>query len=234
MNTPDDASSAGDPAAFVAKWRGAWPEWSLVEGFLPVAQRPLIEAWQALQFEWQEAAWRGEEARPGEAKLRWWVEELDGWSKGLRRHPLGALLQKQPAPWREVALALPSLAATHERPIDADAAWASLEPIARAVVAVDEALLQHRSDAHVVAATWLHARLARHPDSAVPQSLGTGDAGIRAWSHALRAGWPRASGLAPSRGIEAALAASRLKRGDASAALPPLAALWAGWRGARG
>ena len=48
MNTPVDASPAGDPAAFVAKWRGAWPEWSLVEGFLPAVPRPLIEARQGL------------------------------------------------------------------------------------------------------------------------------------------------------------------------------------------
>ena len=65
MSLPMDASVAGDPAAFVAKWRGAWPEWSLVEGFIPIAQRPVVDAWQALQFEWQEAAWRGDDARPG-------------------------------------------------------------------------------------------------------------------------------------------------------------------------
>lgn len=230
-----DAPTAGDAGDFVAKWRGAWPEWALVEGFLPAAQRPCIDAWQALQFEWQEAAWRGD-PRPGDLKLQWWMEELDGWAQGRRRHPLGSVLMKQAVPWRALATALPSLSSTRGRPRDVREAWASLEPVATEIAGVESALFGGASEPAAVTAAWLHARLARHPDDAVPQDLAPvpGADPADGWRRALLSDWPRLRGLTPSRGMVLALARARLARGAAAKPLPPLSALWAGWRGARG
>jgi hypothetical protein len=231
----DPVADGADAGAFVAKWRGAWPEWSLVEGFLPAAHRPLVDAWQALQFEWQEATWGGADARPGEAKLAWWAEELAGWSSGRRRHPLGALLLRQQAPWRDIAAALPSLLPLRVRPATSAAAWASLQPVASAVASAEAALFTGRADAHAVAACWLHARLARHPTHAAPLDLAPhGDTPAHSrWIDVLLSGWPEPRGVTRSRGIALALAHRRLKRGDAAAPLPPWSALWTGWRAAR-
>jgi hypothetical protein len=232
----DPVADGADIAAFVAKWRGAWPEWAVAEVFLPPVRRELVDAWQALQFEWQEAAWGGAEARPGEAKLAWWSEELDGWAKGRRRHPLGAVLLRQAAPWRDLAVVLQTLNATRERPADGAAAWRSLEQVAGAVAQVESALFDGTSDLHAVAACWLHARLARHPGDAVPREFeptDTADARQR-WASALLADAPSSRGLVAERGIALALARRRFARGDASSPLPPWSALWAGWRGARG
>ena len=222
--------------AFVAKWRGAWPEWSLVEGFLPAARRPLVDAWQAAQFEWQEASWGGADARPGEAKLAWWTEELVGWANARRRHPLGAVLLRHPAPWHAVASALPSLLSLRERPATATSAWSSLQPLAAAIASVDAVLFDGDGDGAAVAACWLHARLARHPANAVPLDVPGTDAPAlqRGWATALLADWPAPRRIAAPRGIALALARRRLASGDAAAPLSPWSALWAGWRGARG
>ncbi|WP_133498466.1 phytoene/squalene synthase family protein [Cognatilysobacter terrigena] len=228
-----DPHPADDAAAFVAKWRGAWPEWSLVECFLPASQRDIVDAWQALQFEWQEAAWRGDDARPGEAKLRWWMDELIGWSKGIRRHPLGAVLQKQPVEWQTIATALPALAAARFRPRDASGAREQLLPLASALASA-EAVLVGASNAEAIVATWLHARLARHPGDAVPTEFASQDAADAHWTRALLAQWPVARALTPSRGIALSLARARLASGRPGAPLSPWSALWAGWRGARG
>jgi len=82
----------------------------------------------------------------------------------------------------------------------------------------------------------MHARLARHPDTAVALDITEHDAvaARRRAGAALLDAWPRARGIAGARGIALALARTRLARGDAATPLPPLAALWAGWRGARG
>lgn len=220
----------GDDAAFVAKWRGAWPEWALVERFVPAAERELAQAWQACQFELQEAAWGGADARPGEAKLGWWVEEFAGWSQGRRRHPLGARLQRRATSWARLATALPTLAASRGRPTDAEQARAQVAPVADAVAALEAELFGVRADPAAVAAAWLHARLARHPGHAVPLAV----ASAHAWAGDLARCWPDTRGLAPSRRIELALARARLAHGDASAPRGPIAALWAGWRAARG
>ncbi|TZF91112.1 phytoene/squalene synthase family protein [Cognatilysobacter lacus] len=226
--------AGADVAAFVAKWRGAWPEWALAEIFLPAAQRPLVDAWRALQYEWQEAAWGGTDALPGQAKLQWWIEELDGWSQGRRRHPLGALLQRQPAPWRELALSLPSLAASRNPPQSVDDAWQALAPVSAAVAQVDAALFAAPGDPRAVAACWLQARLARHADAAVPLDLQVDMPRARGnWARILLSAWPSPHGIAAARAIELALARGRLSRGDASKPLSPWTALWTGWRAAR-
>lgn len=229
MSGASQSSPAEEAAAFVAKWRGAWPEWALVEGFMPAAERAVAPAWQALQFELQEAAWGGADARPGEFKLAWWSEELAGWAAGRRRHPLGATLQRWPAPWTALAAALPALAASRAQPVDAAQAWEQMSAPAEAIAAVEAALLGS-GDARAVAAAWLHARLARHPDQAVP----AGQASPAHWAVTLAAAWPSPRGLPATRRIELALARARLAAGDASTPRGPLAALWAAWRAARG
>ena len=89
-------------------WREHWPEWSVAEAFVPEEQREVASAWFALRHELTEATWAGGPA-PGEAKLAWWREELQGWAKGARRHPLGSVLQKQPVPWILLADSIPAL-----------------------------------------------------------------------------------------------------------------------------
>jgi hypothetical protein len=230
----DPVADGADAAAFLAKWRGAWPEWSLVEGFLPTAQRPVADAWQAVQFEWQEATWAGADARPGEAKLAWWAEELDGWAQGRRRHPLGAVLLPRPAPWRDIAGVRPGRAALRARPDTAAAAWDALEGPTNGIASVEAALFDGAAAPRAIAACWLHARLARHPTDAVPRALGSpDDATLRRWIDALLADWPVQGNLVPPGSIALALARRRLARGDAAAPLSPWSAMWTGWRAAR-
>ena len=107
------SEAASEAASFVEKWRARWPEWGIARVFVRVDQRELAEHWFALLQEWTDAASTAE-AAPGLAKLAWWQEELRGWAKGARRHPLGVALQKAPVDWRAVADALPVLARREE------------------------------------------------------------------------------------------------------------------------
>ena len=101
------------------KWRGRWPEWRIAQVFVPEAQRATAEVWFALLQEWTDAAWTGADPTPGFAKLAWWQEELRGWARGLRRHPLGRDLHRRPVPWDALADALPALQAARD-PLAAD------------------------------------------------------------------------------------------------------------------
>lgn len=102
------SEARAEAASFIDKWRVRWPEWGIAQVFVPTTQRAVAEAWFALLQEWVEAA-STEESVPGLAKLAWWQDELRGWSKGARRHPLGGCLQKQKADWNALADALPGL-----------------------------------------------------------------------------------------------------------------------------
>ena len=110
----DRVSSTAGPANFIGKWRARWPEWTIASAFLPAPGRELAFAWFALLQELTDAAWGGEEATPGLAKLAWWNEELQGWAKGARRHPLGELLQSQPVDWLAIAASLRELQASRD------------------------------------------------------------------------------------------------------------------------
>src|SRR5688572_15525503 len=109
---------------FTDKWRARWPEWSVAEVFVPGDQRETVLAWMSLLQELTDAAWGGSDPRPGEAKLGWWLEELQGWSRGIRRHPLGQVVQKLPVPWPRLAGSLPQLRDSRERPVDRQEAYA--------------------------------------------------------------------------------------------------------------
>ncbi|MDQ3206034.1 MAG: phytoene/squalene synthase family protein [Pseudomonadota bacterium] len=255
-------SGAGSEAealeGFIAKWRARWPEWSVAEVFVPREQRETARAWASLLHELTLAAWGGVEARPGELKLAWWQEELVGWSKGARRHPLGLVLQRRQAPWARLAVGLPALQASRERPGDTGEAFVDIAPFCDGVVAVEgvlfapaDALLestrrgagaetaQHEQAVALVTATLLHSRFLYDSDSLVPlqvlaRSGSPSHAARAAWARELLQCWPIEGSPGPRvRRIWAALARARLERPDPAAPLPPLAALRAAWRVAR-
>lgn len=242
---PDDPEAL---EAFIGKWRARWPEWSVAEVFVPPAQRPVALAWATLQQELTDAAWGGSDARPGEAKLLWWQEELQGWALGRRRHPLGASLQRLPAPWSGLAAALPSLRDSRERPTDAAEAVSQLIPLATAAVAIEQALFAgmqaDASAVRLVVATWLQTRLARDGAAAVPINalalIGKDNGGNHldkdaeaGWRDELLREWPPAGRATRPRRLWAAMARTRLARGDAGQPLAAWIALWVAWRGAR-
>jgi hypothetical protein len=222
--------------SFIDKWRARWPEWSVAEVFVRRELREPALAWMALVQELTDAAWGGGDPRPGEAKLGWWLEELQGWARGARRHPLGAVLQKFPVAWTQRAAALPSLRDSRERPVDIDDARAQVRVFAGALAAIEEGMFGgSRSEAHAVIATnLLHLRLAHHPGDAAPLQVlaQAGEDGmIAAWSHQL-AGHSVGGATRPRR-VLAGLAQARLRRGDAVQPLPAASALWVAWRAAR-
>ncbi|WP_234446483.1 phytoene/squalene synthase family protein [Luteimonas sp. MC1750] len=215
-------------ASFVAKWRARWPEWELGMVFVPAAQRPLVEAWFTLLQELTDAAWGGADPTPGLAKLAWWQEELGGWSKGARRHPLGALLQPRSAvPWLALGRALPDLRALRGR--DADAAAephgagdvVAGEAFAAAMADCEAALFDGRADADARAVVLRGLLDERSLVQATPmEAIDVADRNAR-----------RARPGTRPRGIASAFTSAR--RRGAGAALPPVRALLAAWRGAR-
>ncbi|MGN6151660.1 MAG: phytoene/squalene synthase family protein [Lysobacteraceae bacterium] len=219
---------------FLDKWRGRWPEWRIARTFVPEAQHADAEAWFALLQEWTDAAWTGADPTPGSAKLAWWQEELRGWAKGVRRHPLGRTLHKRPAPWAALADALPALEAVRDTlavDMRAETASARLRPLAVAIARSEAALL---GDAALSAADDASADvfplLAAH--ALWPRESAAGAA--RAWARTAPA--PARTGTRPRRVLDA-LAHARLARlGAAGAGVPlsPVRALWTGWRAARG
>ncbi len=218
---------------FTDKWLAQWPEWAVAEVFVPANRRELARAWFSLRDELSEAAWGGEDPRPGEAKLGWWMEELDGWSRGARRHPLGLALQPLAAPWTNLASCLPALRASRERPRDLDTALFSLEPYAEALAGVAQRLFDARTPAPArsVVVSLLAERLLRHPEHATP----SGDIDGRGWASKLLQQWPApGEGTLPGR-IHAAVVRGRLQRFAVgkSPVLPRLSALAMTWRAAR-
>lgn len=210
IGSDDHAQSAPDntaaPDTYIDKWLARWPEWAVAQVFVPQAQRRTLLAWAALQQELTDAAWGGQDARPGAAKLGWWQEELQGWSRGLRRHPLGSVLQGQTGDWQMLANALPALRESRERPADAAEALAQIEVVARAFAGIDAALeaalarnapcaAHGLNGARLVRHQLLHARLLASGEAAVPlQELaraGQGNA-VRMWAR-------RVPALSPAR-----------------------------------
>ncbi|MGH8086379.1 MAG: phytoene/squalene synthase family protein [Lysobacter sp.] len=243
----DPGDDAGDDALsnFIDKWRARWPEWRVAEAFVPAAQRQAALAWAALQQELTDAAWGGSDPRPGEAKLGWWQEELAGWSRGARRHPLGRVLQRQPAPWSMLAASLPSLAASRERPGNVDEAFAALAPFARAAARVDAGLFAGAvvdataddGEARPVAAALLLSRLAQDDGNGVPLAVlaRAGDVDPRPiWAHQLRERWPRQRPATRPRRLWTALARARLEQSNPAQPRSSWKTLPIAWRAARG
>lgn len=138
MNVPTN-QTATDADSFAEKWRSCWPEWGIARVFVPASQREVAEHWFALLQEWGDAASTAEPA-PGLAKLAWWQEELRGWAKGARRHPLAASLQKCAVDWQAVASTLPALAAREQ--VDADA----MKNLARVLSDAEQSLFAEARD----------------------------------------------------------------------------------------
>lgn len=129
-------ATVDEAASFVDKFRARWPEWGIARSFVPAHQRDTAEHWFALLQEWTDAAATAEPA-PGLAKLAWWQEELHGWAKGARRHPLGSVLQSGRADWHALAEALPGLM-RREAGFDP----AAIDRFARALDAAERVLFQ--------------------------------------------------------------------------------------------
>lgn len=160
-------------SSFIDKWRARWPEWRIAEVFIPRHERERVLAWFALGQELTDAAWGGSDPLPGQAKLAWWAEELDGWAQGRRRHPLGWALQQQPVPWSVLAESLPSLRASREHLGNTEQAIVALEPFAQAVAAILVGLHDRASQpsARDICTGLLAERLLVHGDTAVPAHL---------------------------------------------------------------
>ena len=231
--------------SFLDKWRARWPEWAVAQVFVPAPRRGNLVAFSSLVQELTDAAWGGSDRRPGEAKLGWWMEELQGWTRGARRHPLGQVLQRQPAPWLDLAKALPGLLESRERPLDAAQAQVQLEEVAKAVAAIDAVLYPAgAAPADVVTETavqaaltsLLHQRLAHHAGDALPlQFLAHGEVGAATvWARELASRRLPGSEVPRPRRLLAGLALARLRRGDAARPLSAPSALLAAWRAARG
>lgn len=221
-----------DPAAldeFLGKWRARWPEWAIAEAFLPAGQRPLARAWLALRGELAEAAWGGDDPRPGAAKLGWWEEELRGWSRGARRHPLGQALHKQPVDWAALAAALPALRLRRVPEQDRATTLAGLAPLAQTLAALTARLFDAvpASASEAMADALLAEWVLRLPQRGVP-AAGTDIPSLLAVPP-LRAG-------ARVERIHAGLVRARLRRvvRGRPGPLPAPVALLAAWRAARG
>ncbi len=212
--------------SFLAKWRAQWPEWAVAEVFVPAAQRRHAQAWLALRGELTEAAWGGNDPTPGAAKLGWWEEELAGWARGARRHPLGLALQKLPLDWLLLAAGIPALRASRSPEGDHAASLHGLEPFARAQAVLSAQLFDVAAPASTQAmAEALLAEWVLHlPVRGVP-AAGTDIPSLLALPPLRDA--PRVER------IQAALVRGRLGRGG-KGPVPAPAALLAAWRAARG
>lgn len=237
-------SDAEALAGFIDKWRERWPEWRVAEVFVPAQVRTNTLAWFALQQELVEAAWGGNDPRPGEAKLAWWAEELHGWSRGRRRHPLGVVLQRLPAPWQHLAAAIPSLIASRDASGSEELAFAVLAPVAEAMAQIEATVFDAASSAEGNSSLLVAMQLQLQSDASVPLDLrarigaaGEG-AAARAWADQSLRGWPASrAGARPWR-LRQALLRERLRRfasgGERIQPVPALAALGIAWRAARG
>jgi len=236
-------SQAEALVGFVAKWRARWPEWNIAQVFMPAAQRETADAWFALLQELTDAAWGGSDPTPGLAKLAWWLEELRGWSKGARRHPLGDALQRLPAPWTALAASLMALQQSRERPENAETAIAAMGPFVESVAECELALFGTSPETSVDAMATIESslfgqRLLADPDAAVPLDISGAAAdpsvSAHAWAERLLTNW-RQVATRPRR-LQAAFVRARLVHFAATGRHEPLApwrALLVAWQAAR-
>lgn len=126
--------------ATLADWRTHWPEWQIAGNFITAESNEISMAWFNLLGELARAAWGGNDPTPGLAKLGWWQEELRGWARGIRRHPLGLALQKQPANWAAFADTLGTLRDRALIDAEPQAAITALQPFLAAIRDVERGL----------------------------------------------------------------------------------------------
>jgi hypothetical protein len=108
---------SGAAASYIAKWQRAHPEMLLLAPFCAPAQRPLLQAWGALQYEFTVAMFETSDTRVARTKLAWWGDDLAAGASGSQ-HPLARLLLAQPgaaavapAQWRQLGMAAVDLSA---------------------------------------------------------------------------------------------------------------------------
>jgi hypothetical protein len=192
-------------------------------------------AWFALRQELTDAAWGTSDPRPGEAKLAWWVEELQGWAQGRRRHPLGLVLQRLPVPWALLAACLPALLASRAPAADIDEAIAVLEPFAEGVAGIAATLYDSDTPAPATGAiVGLLAERLLLDEAAVPLQIrarlgaaASAQDATRDWARELLQRWPPPHHGARAGRIHAALLRERLRRCAAGA---PMSQPWSHWR----
>lgn len=224
---------------FLGKWRARWPEWSVVEVFVPHGQRRLALAWFSLLQEFEDAMNIAGDPLPADAKLGWWAQELRDWSQQRSRHPLGRILEPHRAPWPTLADSLSRVAHARSRPLDQDTAFVTVEPLARAIGLVEAALFGSTLDPdHVqaIAARLLAARLQDADMQGVPMRIGAQQSPtMEVWAGRLLRRWPtHGAGPLPRR-LFSSLAQLRLRRSLLEGGRPMhrLSILWYGWRAAR-
>lgn len=214
--------------SFIDKWRQRWPEWGLLSVFVASARRARLAAWMALLQELEEAAWGGRDPAPGLAKLAWWQEELQGWARGARRHPLGEALQKLDVHWDLLGRSLAALPATRapEAPGSDDA---PLRRFAAGVLACESDLFDggeaQPADLDFMVDGLRAERLLVQGDDA------------RAARLLAPLERPRGTSLTRPRRLQLAIVRGRLRTlagGTPPAPASPLRLLLAGWRAARG
>jgi len=245
--------------AFVAKAWTREPEMRIAEVFCGGKHRSVFEAWGALLHELREAAFELSDERVAEAKCAWWAEELEGWSQGRYRHPLGRALYSRSAPWLSLGRSWLQVAGIDSRPDDADAAIGALAGPARAVADIESSLFPVgtravETDAVVrsIAIHWLAMRLpaglaardrghvplhlvARHGQQAIEPGPAQA-ALLRDWATELGARLPANDTGRLFRRCRTAFDRARLAhlartgQGGEPAAL---ATLWRAWRAAR-
>lgn len=225
---------------FLDKWRTRWPEWGVVEVFVPPAQRRTALAWFALLQEFEDAMNIAGDPLPADAKLGWWGEELRDWSRHRSRHPLGRILEPCEAPWATLAEMLPRLAHARTRPLDQDTAFVGIEPLARALAAVEAAVFGATASAaqvQAIALQLLSSRVQHGALQGVPLRVqGVAEPSVGSWQSELLRRWPSSAGGPAPRRLVSALQQLRLGQssGRPGRAVHRLRILWIGWRAARG
>ena len=257
MSEPAAPTPAVDAIAhFVAKWHRREPEMALAEVFCPPDQRPRFRAWGALVHELREAAFELSDARVTAVKCQWWAEELANLPQGRGRHPISAELALPQLPWTRLARALIEQSLVDERPGDARAALAHMQPLASALAEVEAGAFGHAAvpDTASLAVHLLLQRLpqglaaqdqarlplnllARHGRTVAQVAAGEGEPLIRDWAGELLAALPASNAPAPLfRRLRTGFDRVRLARLAAGRGFAPPAApatVWRAWRIAR-
>jgi len=132
---------------FVDTWLRRSPEMALCEVFVPPGERPMFRAWGALRMQLLDTTFEFEERSVARTKLAWWGQDLISGSNG--RHPLTRALYAHPASasisgrdWQALLSAAIMLLDSDHAPATLSEALAELQPLARALAAVQSQLLQ--------------------------------------------------------------------------------------------
>lgn len=131
-------------ASFLAKLEQAYPEWRLLQLYLPRGDRAQLAA-EAVALELSQAVFHLPELTVAVSKLQWWGEELGRWQAGAARHPLTRHLPsvRGVTPSAAVPILLEAAARVHEALPAADFGQqlVQLQPAFAAIERVRAALL---------------------------------------------------------------------------------------------